>query len=120
MNELDPGVQRALDALGATYEVLACNPEWADTEVMSSCRRAAVATLTCIGVLNERPRCLCGIARGWQEPACGAEPLLACTVISLSHRERAGLIVQQSFSTIGVRGCCCKLPLTLTRDLLHL
>jgi prolyl-tRNA editing enzyme YbaK/EbsC (Cys-tRNA(Pro) deacylase) len=33
MNELDPAVQREIDALGIPHEVLACNPEWADTDV---------------------------------------------------------------------------------------
>lgn len=33
MSDLDPAVQRALDALAILYEVLPCNPEWADTEV---------------------------------------------------------------------------------------
>ena len=33
MSELDPNVQQAADALGARYEVLDCNPEWADTDV---------------------------------------------------------------------------------------
>ena len=32
MSELDPGVQRQVEALGIVYEVLPCNPEWADTE----------------------------------------------------------------------------------------
>jgi prolyl-tRNA editing enzyme YbaK/EbsC (Cys-tRNA(Pro) deacylase) len=31
--ELDPSVRRAADALGVRYEVLECNPEWADTDV---------------------------------------------------------------------------------------
>ena len=33
MSELDPTVQRELDSLGIPYEVLPCNPEWADTDV---------------------------------------------------------------------------------------
>jgi prolyl-tRNA editing enzyme YbaK/EbsC (Cys-tRNA(Pro) deacylase) len=33
MNELDPTVQRELDALAIPHEVLDCNPEWADTDV---------------------------------------------------------------------------------------
>ena len=33
MSELDPNVQRAANALGAKYEVLDCNPDWADTEL---------------------------------------------------------------------------------------
>ncbi|MEA2165066.1 MAG: hypothetical protein QOK37_3193 [Thermoanaerobaculia bacterium] len=33
MNELDPAVQRELDVLHIPHEVLACNPEWADTDV---------------------------------------------------------------------------------------
>lgn len=33
MPELDPNVQQAADAAGARYEVLECNPEWADTDV---------------------------------------------------------------------------------------
>jgi prolyl-tRNA editing enzyme YbaK/EbsC (Cys-tRNA(Pro) deacylase) len=33
MNELDPAVQRELDALAVPYEVFDCNPEWADTDV---------------------------------------------------------------------------------------
>jgi prolyl-tRNA editing enzyme YbaK/EbsC (Cys-tRNA(Pro) deacylase) len=33
MSELDPGVRRALDELNIPYEVLPCNPEWADTDV---------------------------------------------------------------------------------------
>jgi len=33
MSELDPSVQRELDSLGVPYEVLPCNPEWADTDV---------------------------------------------------------------------------------------
>ena len=32
MSELDPGVERQLAALGIAHEVLACNPEWADTD----------------------------------------------------------------------------------------
>ena len=32
MTELDPGVQRQLEALGIAHEVLDCNPEWADTD----------------------------------------------------------------------------------------
>ncbi len=32
MSEPDPGVQRQLEALGIAHEVLACNPEWADTD----------------------------------------------------------------------------------------
>lgn len=31
--QLDPAVTRAIESLGITYEVLPCNPEWADTEV---------------------------------------------------------------------------------------
>lgn len=30
---LDPNVQRELDALAVSYEVLECNPDWADTDV---------------------------------------------------------------------------------------
>jgi prolyl-tRNA editing enzyme YbaK/EbsC (Cys-tRNA(Pro) deacylase) len=33
MPELDPSVQRELDSLAIPYEVLPCNPEWADTDV---------------------------------------------------------------------------------------
>ena len=33
MSELDPDVQRAIDSLGIRYEVLPCNPDWADTDV---------------------------------------------------------------------------------------
>ena len=33
MSELDPSVQGELDSLGIPYEVLPCNPEWADTDV---------------------------------------------------------------------------------------
>src|SRR5437762_11735542 len=33
MPELDPSVARAVEALGVQYEVLDCNPEWADTDV---------------------------------------------------------------------------------------
>ena len=33
MPELDPNVQRAVNALAIRCEVLECNPEWADTEV---------------------------------------------------------------------------------------
>jgi prolyl-tRNA editing enzyme YbaK/EbsC (Cys-tRNA(Pro) deacylase) len=33
VSELDPGVQRELDELNIPYEVLPCNPEWADTDV---------------------------------------------------------------------------------------
>jgi prolyl-tRNA editing enzyme YbaK/EbsC (Cys-tRNA(Pro) deacylase) len=33
VSELDPAVQRHLDSLGLTYQVLDCNPEWADTDV---------------------------------------------------------------------------------------
>jgi len=33
MSELDPSVQRELDALAIPHEVLDCNPEWADTDV---------------------------------------------------------------------------------------
>jgi len=33
MSELDPTVQRELDALDIPYEVLPCNPDWADTDV---------------------------------------------------------------------------------------
>jgi prolyl-tRNA editing enzyme YbaK/EbsC (Cys-tRNA(Pro) deacylase) len=33
MSELDPSVQREIDALGIPHEVLDCNPEWADTDV---------------------------------------------------------------------------------------
>lgn len=33
MSALDPAVQRELDALQIAHEVLACNPEWADTDV---------------------------------------------------------------------------------------
>ena len=36
MSELDPSVQRAADSLGTRYEVLDCNPEWADTDVFCS------------------------------------------------------------------------------------
>lgn len=36
MSELDPIVQRAVDGLGVRYEVLDCNPEWADTDVFCS------------------------------------------------------------------------------------
>ena len=32
MSELDPGVQRQIDALGIAHEVLACDPSLADTE----------------------------------------------------------------------------------------
>jgi prolyl-tRNA editing enzyme YbaK/EbsC (Cys-tRNA(Pro) deacylase) len=31
--DLDPSVQRQLDALEIPYEVLPCNPDWADTDV---------------------------------------------------------------------------------------
>jgi len=31
--QLDPNVQRAVDELAISCEVLACNPEWADTEL---------------------------------------------------------------------------------------
>ncbi len=31
--QLDPAVARAIGSLGITFEVLPCNPEWADTEV---------------------------------------------------------------------------------------
>jgi prolyl-tRNA editing enzyme YbaK/EbsC (Cys-tRNA(Pro) deacylase) len=33
MSDLDPAVQRELDALQIPHEILACNPEWADTDV---------------------------------------------------------------------------------------
>ena len=33
MAELDPEVQRELDALNLPYEVLPCNPDWADTDI---------------------------------------------------------------------------------------
>lgn len=33
MPELDPTVQRELDSLAIPYDVLPCNPEWADTDV---------------------------------------------------------------------------------------
>jgi prolyl-tRNA editing enzyme YbaK/EbsC (Cys-tRNA(Pro) deacylase) len=33
MNQLDPAVQRELDALHIPHEVLDCDPEWADTDV---------------------------------------------------------------------------------------
>jgi prolyl-tRNA editing enzyme YbaK/EbsC (Cys-tRNA(Pro) deacylase) len=33
MSDLDPTVQRELDALSIPHEVLPCNPEWADTDV---------------------------------------------------------------------------------------
>ena len=33
MSELDPDVRRAIDSLGIRYEVLPCNPDWADTDV---------------------------------------------------------------------------------------
>ena len=33
MSDLDPSVQRELDALSIPHEVLPCNPEWADTDV---------------------------------------------------------------------------------------
>jgi prolyl-tRNA editing enzyme YbaK/EbsC (Cys-tRNA(Pro) deacylase) len=33
MPDLDPAVQRELDALAIPYEVLPCNPDWADTDV---------------------------------------------------------------------------------------
>jgi prolyl-tRNA editing enzyme YbaK/EbsC (Cys-tRNA(Pro) deacylase) len=36
LSELDPNVQRAADSLGVRYEVLECNPEWADTDVFCS------------------------------------------------------------------------------------
>ena len=31
--QLDPNVQRAVESLAIRYEVLECNPEWADTEL---------------------------------------------------------------------------------------
>ncbi|MEA2236454.1 MAG: hypothetical protein QOC81_1178 [Thermoanaerobaculia bacterium] len=33
MSDLDPSVQRELDALSIPHEVMPCNPEWADTDV---------------------------------------------------------------------------------------
>jgi prolyl-tRNA editing enzyme YbaK/EbsC (Cys-tRNA(Pro) deacylase) len=33
VSELDPTVQRAVDALGIRCEVVPCNPDWADTDV---------------------------------------------------------------------------------------
>ncbi len=33
MTELDPAVQRELDALAIPHDVLPCNPDWADTDV---------------------------------------------------------------------------------------
>jgi prolyl-tRNA editing enzyme YbaK/EbsC (Cys-tRNA(Pro) deacylase) len=33
MPDLDPSVQRELDELNLPYEILPCNPEWADTDV---------------------------------------------------------------------------------------
>jgi prolyl-tRNA editing enzyme YbaK/EbsC (Cys-tRNA(Pro) deacylase) len=33
MSDLDPSVQRELDALSIPHEVLACNPDWADTDL---------------------------------------------------------------------------------------
>lgn len=33
MSDLDPAVQRELDALAIPHEVLPCNPDWADTDV---------------------------------------------------------------------------------------
>lgn len=33
MPQLDPTVEKAAQSLGVQYEVLECNPEWADTEV---------------------------------------------------------------------------------------
>jgi len=33
MPDLDPAVQRELDALAIPYDVLPCNPDWADTDV---------------------------------------------------------------------------------------
>jgi len=33
VSELDPDVRRAIDYLGIRYEVLPCNPDWADTDV---------------------------------------------------------------------------------------
>jgi prolyl-tRNA editing enzyme YbaK/EbsC (Cys-tRNA(Pro) deacylase) len=33
MSDLDPSVQRQLEALGIPYEVLPCNPDWADTDL---------------------------------------------------------------------------------------
>ncbi len=32
VSALDPGVQHALDALAIPYEILHCNPDWADTD----------------------------------------------------------------------------------------
>ena len=33
MSELDPQVAKAIESLGVTFEILDCNPEWADTDV---------------------------------------------------------------------------------------
>lgn len=33
VSDLDPAVQHSLDALGIRYEVLPCDPDWADTDV---------------------------------------------------------------------------------------
>jgi len=33
MSELDPSVQREIDALAIRHEILDCNPDWADTDV---------------------------------------------------------------------------------------
>lgn len=33
MSQLDPTVAKAVESLGVQYEVLDCNPEWADTDV---------------------------------------------------------------------------------------
>ena len=33
MPELDPTVAEAIESFGVTFEILACNPEWADTDV---------------------------------------------------------------------------------------
>ena len=36
MAQLDPAVQRELDALSIPYDILPCNPEWADTDLFCS------------------------------------------------------------------------------------
>lgn len=36
MTQLDPAVQRELDALSIPYDILPCNPEWADTDLFCS------------------------------------------------------------------------------------
>src|ERR1043166_9755190 len=87
MTQVDPNVQRQLDALGIAYDVVACDPELADTEAF--CANYAIppdrAANTILVAAKTEPR---------QYVAC---LVLATTRLDVNHK-RAKLVRNKGLS----------------------